>query len=70
MLAAIPPALGSRNVCATQRRRSYTFTAPATLGANGLQVLLSLKANVTNARIYIGFDKHVQSSSANGDEQK
>src|SRR6185369_15521844 len=27
---------------------SYTFVAPATLGANGLQVLLSLNANVTH----------------------
>jgi len=27
---------------------SYTFLAPATLGANGLQVLLSLNANVTH----------------------
>jgi regulator of protease activity HflC (stomatin/prohibitin superfamily) len=42
---------------------------PALLRLRELDTLREL-ARTANARIYIGFDKHMQSSSANGDEGK
>jgi regulator of protease activity HflC (stomatin/prohibitin superfamily) len=51
-----------------QAAEAYT-SHPALLRLRELDTLREL-ARTANARIYIGFDKHVQSSSANGDEEK